>query len=74
MRAEEYDAIDAHFKETLTPRRLVRLVPWALVEVPTEVRETLFGREGGTAHRVVWVVSRGSFGRLQRAAFAHLPR
>ncbi|GAA1909066.1 hemerythrin domain-containing protein [Nocardioides marmoribigeumensis] len=73
LSAAEYDAIDEHFKKTLTPRRLFRLVPWALVEVPTEVREELLGREGGTAHRVAWVVSRGSFRRLQRAAFAHLP-
>ena len=73
LTAEEYDAIDAHFKKTLTPRRLVRLVPWALVGVPTEVREELFAREGGTAHRLAWLVCRGSFDRLQRAAFAHLP-
>jgi hypothetical protein len=70
---QEYDEIDEHFKKTLTPRRLFRLVPWALVGVPTDVREMLFRREGGTAHRVAWLVSRGSFARLHRAAFAHLP-
>jgi hypothetical protein len=70
----EYDEIDEHFKESLTLRRLYRLVPWALVGVPTEVREMLFAREGGTVHRIAWLVSRGSFDRLHRAAFAHLPR
>jgi hypothetical protein len=73
LSVEEYDAIDEHFKRTLTLRRLLRLVPWALVGVPTDVREMLFAREGGTAHRIVWLVSRGSFARMHRAAFAHLP-
>ncbi len=72
LTAAEYDEIDARFKEALTLRRLVRLVPWALVEVPTEVREMLFAQEGGTAHRVVWLLTRRGFDRLQRAAFAHL--
>jgi hypothetical protein len=73
LTAAEYDEIDERFKEKLTPRRLLRIVPWALVGIPTEVRETLFSRPGGTAHRLVWWVSRRSFDRLQRAAFAHLP-
>jgi hypothetical protein len=73
LTAEEYDAIDEHFKKTLTPRRLYRLVPWALVGVPTDVREQLFARDGGTAHRIAWLVSRRSFARMQSAAFAHLP-
>ena len=74
LTAEEWEAIDEHFKKELTVRKLFRVVPWALVGVPTEVREMLFAREGGTPHRIAWLVSRWSFDRLQRAAFAHLPR
>ncbi len=72
LSAQEYDAVDAKFKEELTLRKLWRVVPWALVGVPTEVRQELFAREGGAVHRLAWTLSRRSFDRLQRAAFAHL--
>jgi iron-sulfur cluster repair protein YtfE (RIC family) len=73
MTDEEWRAIDEHFKEGVSFRRVLRLVPWVLHELPTEVREALFAEPGGAAHRVVWLLTRGRFERQHRRAFRHAP-
>ena len=67
---EEWEEIDAHFKEHLSTRLLLRMVPWALHEVPREVREQVLSMPGGFGFRVVWLLSRGRFARRERRAFA----
>ena len=67
---EEVEAIDVHFAEGLEPRRLLALVPWALHEVPEDVRRDL-RRRARPAQRVVWRLTRRRFERLDRRAFRH---
>lgn len=73
MTGAEWEAIDEHFKKALTLKDLPRIVPWALVQVPAGVREEIFARPGGTAHRVAWWLSRRWFGRWDARAFRYLP-
>ncbi|MFC4783743.1 hemerythrin domain-containing protein [Nocardioides sp. MAHUQ-72] len=67
---EEFEAVDARFVEDLEPRRLLALVPWALHEVPTDVRRDL-RRRARPAQRVVWRLTRRRFERLDRRAFRY---
>jgi iron-sulfur cluster repair protein YtfE (RIC family) len=68
----DWEAIDAHFKESVTFGEVVRLVPWVLHQVPAEVRTRLFAEPGGRMHQLVWVLTRRRFERLDRRAFHHL--
>lgn len=67
----DWKEIDARFSEGLSLRWFMTLVPWALTGVPAELREEVFSRAGGP-FRVLWLLSRGRFGRLHRRAFRHL--
>ena len=67
---EELEAVDARFVDALTPRQLVALVPWALHEVPEDVRREV-RRRGRLAQRVVWRLTHRRFERLDRQAFRH---
>jgi iron-sulfur cluster repair protein YtfE (RIC family) len=71
MTQPEWEEIDAHFKEGLTFAKLLKTVPWAVHGIPTAQREELFARTG-SAHRVLWWLTRGRFERLERRAFRHL--
>jgi hypothetical protein len=70
---QDWDAVDEHFKAELTFGLLVKAVPWALQGVPADVREGIFAMPGGTAHRVMWLLTRRRFERAHRRAFRHLP-
>ena len=67
---DEFEAIHAHFVEELEPRQLLALVPWALHEVPEDVRREL-RRQARPAQRVVWRLTHRRFERLDRRAFRH---
>ena len=66
----EWEAIEAHFSEDVDPRLLLAVVPWALHEVPTDVRRDLM-RRARPAQRVVWRLTHRRFERLDRTAFRH---
>ncbi len=72
MTSTEWTALEENFGEGVTPGLLLKIVPWVLHEVPAEVREQLFTRPRGRAHRAVWLLTRGRFDRTHRAAFRHL--
>lgn len=74
LTAEEWERMDEeHFGVWLTLRKLVDVVPWALVDMPARAREELFAKPGGRLHRLVWMLTRRSFDRRERVAFRHLP-
>jgi hemerythrin-like domain-containing protein len=64
----DWEAIDEHFVEGVSPRRLIALVPWALHGLPTTVRQELL-RKARPAQRLVWRLTRGRFERLDARAF-----
>ena len=68
---EEWEEIDARFKETLPKSLLLRIVPWVLHGVGDEVRARIFAKPGGAGFRLVWAVSRRRFARQDACAFAH---
>jgi iron-sulfur cluster repair protein YtfE (RIC family) len=72
MTQAEWEAIDEHFKKGVTFGELLTLVPWALHQVPADVRTRLFAQPGGRAHRLLWGLTRRRFERLDRRAFHHL--
>ena len=72
MTADEWEAIDEKFKGGVTFGEIVKLVPWALHQVPAEVRGRLFAQPGGGLHRILWMLTRRRFERLDRRAFRHL--
>ncbi len=72
MTGAEWEALEARFGKGITPGVLLKAVPWVLHEVPAEIREELFARPGGRAHRAVWLLTRRRFTRAHRTAFRHL--
>jgi len=64
----EWAEIEAQFSKGLTFGRIVRLVPWVLHEVPTHLLPDLFARTG-TAHRVIWRLTRRQFARQEARTF-----
>ena len=71
MSQEDWEEVDQHVKEGRTFGTLVKAVPWALHQVPAELREQMFTHTG-TAHRLMWVLTRRRFERSDRRAFRHL--
>ena len=47
------------------------VVPWAMHEVPDDVRERVFAAPGGAAFRVLWRLTRGRFARREARAFRY---
>ena len=73
MTAEEWQRLDEEvFKEGLTLKKIIGLVPWVLHEVPGPVRRQLFAEPGGRMHQLVWALTRRGFDRRQQVAFRHL--
>ena len=72
MTQADWEEVDRHFQEGLTFGALLKAVPWALHKVPAGIREELFAETGGL-HRLLWVLTRPGFERLDRRAFRHLP-
>jgi type IV secretory pathway VirJ component len=73
MTHAEWEELDARLRATLTLGKLVRLVPWALHQVPAPVLERILAMPGGTAHRAMWWLTRTRFERLERQAFRYQP-
>ena len=72
MTAEDWAQFEKRIEEKIRFSQVLRLVPWAMHEVPPAAREEVFVRTGA-AHRVLWRLSRGRFERLQGRAFRHQP-
>jgi Hemerythrin HHE cation binding domain len=72
MTQAEFEEVDEHFKEGLTLGLLARTVPWALHGLPGTTLEELFTHTG-RMHKVLWLVTRRSFERLDQKAFRYLP-
>lgn len=69
---DDWEAVEAHLSEGVGFGQVLKLVPWALHEVPAEVRDRLFDGPGGTMHRVIWLLTRRRFARHDRTAFRHV--
>jgi hypothetical protein len=63
---------ETSFKEGITFRQIVRMVPWVAHEVPDAVRRTVFAKPGGRANQVIWWLTRRGFERRDRVAFRHV--
>ena len=67
---EEWETITKeHFDADITFGEIVKLVPWVAHGLPDAVLRGLFAKPGGTMHRVLLMLTRRRFERLQRAAF-----
>lgn len=69
---EWHELEETEFKPEVSPRLLLKLVPWVAEGVPAQVREVVFSGPGGRINQLLWVLTRGGFRRHQRRAFAHL--
>jgi hemerythrin-like domain-containing protein len=69
---EDWERLDEeHFKEDLTPGKVVRVVPWAAYGVPREVLDSVFAKTG-LGFKVVWLATRRRFLRREARAFRHV--
>ena len=71
MTAEDWAVFEKRIQDTIRFRQMLRLVPWAMHELPHSARELVF-TETGAAHRLLWQLTRRRFERLDRRAFRHL--
>jgi hemerythrin-like domain-containing protein len=62
---------EEHFKEDLSPGKVVRVVPWAAYGVPRDVLDDVFAKTG-FGFKVVWLVTRRRFLRQEARAFRHV--
>ena len=66
----DWDALDEKFREGVTFRKVVALVPWALHGVPSAALPDLFARTG-SAHHVIWRLTHRRFARAERRTFRY---
>ena len=71
MTVEEWTAFEDRIGESIKLSQVFKLVPWAMHGLSGWARRQVFAA-GGTAHRVLWMLSRRRFERLDRRAFRHL--
>jgi hemerythrin-like domain-containing protein len=64
------DVEEQHFKDDLSPGKVLRLVPWVVSGMPEAARIEVFGKTE-PAFRVVWLVTRRRFARREERAFRH---
>lgn len=57
-----------HFRPAYSLREILTIVPWSQTGLPDDVRRRTLAA-GGPAIKLIWLLSRGSFGRLDAAAF-----
>jgi hemerythrin-like domain-containing protein len=62
---------EEHFKEDLTPGKVVRVVPWAAYGVPRDVLDPVFAKTG-LGFKLVWLATRRRFLRREARAFCYL--
>lgn len=71
MTQEQWQAIDEEFfAENLTPRFVVRVVPWAAYGMPRPALDRVLAQTG-TGFKLVWLATRGRFARREARAFRH---
>jgi hemerythrin HHE cation binding domain-containing protein len=70
----EWQEMNHKFERSFTPRQLAWAVPWIVTELPDEVRDALFAQPGAAPLKVVYLLFRGKFARLQREAFRHVEK
>jgi hemerythrin-like domain-containing protein len=69
---EDWQRLDEeHFKEDLTPGKVVRVVPWAAYGVSRDVLDSVFAKTG-LGFKVVWLATRRRFLRREARAFRHI--
>ena len=69
---DDWERLDEeHFKEDLTPAKIVRIVPWAAYGVPQDVLDRVFATTG-LGFKLVWLATRRRFQRREARAFRHL--
>jgi hypothetical protein len=64
---------EVHFRSGLGTAELMALVPWALHQVPSPLRRSVFARSG-RPHHLMWLLTRRRFEQRERVAFAYLDR
>lgn len=69
---EDWERLDEeHFKEDLSLRTVLRVVPWAAYGVPRDVLDQVFAKtEPG--FKLIWLLTRRRFARRQARAFRHV--
>jgi hypothetical protein len=71
MTQEEWVALDEEiFKKELTPRLVVRLVPWAAYGVPREALDRVLA-DTDPGFKLVWLLTRRRFARREARAFRY---
>jgi hypothetical protein len=69
--AEWHQLEEEHFKpKDLSPRTLLRLLPWVMHALPQSARRQLFGA-APTAQRIAWLATRPGFERSERRTFRY---
>ena len=69
---EEWQAItEEHFDAGVSFREVLRLVPWVAHGLPEPVLRELFAKPGGSVHKVMLLLTRRRFERLEAAAFSN---
>ena len=70
LTAEEWESITKeHFDSDVSFKEVLKLVPWVAHGLPESVLRDLFAKPGGSVHRVMLVLTRRRFQRLEAAAF-----
>jgi Hemerythrin HHE cation binding domain len=60
-----------HFRGPVPLRKVLALVPWAMHELPGDVRDRVFSTVG-PAYRILWLLTRRGFARRHAAAMRYL--
>ena len=69
---EEWDAITKeHFDAGITFGEILTLVPWVAHGLPDPVLRELFAKPGGSVHKVMLLLTRRRYERLEAAAFTN---
>ncbi len=72
LTAEEWEAITKeHFDADISFREILALVPWVAHRLPESALRELFAKPGGSVHRVMLLLTRRRFARLEAAAFGN---
>ena len=73
MGGEEWAEVERKkFRGGLAPGDLVRMLPWAVEDLPDDVVRRMLA-EAGLPFRVMLRIGRKRFARLEAAAFTHVP-
>lgn len=70
LTSEEWEAIiKEHFDADVSFKEILTLVPWVAHKLPESALRELFAKPGGSMHRVMLLVTKRRFTKLERAAF-----